>query len=127
MGTDEVLCEYCGLYSSSGFVCQNCGKPLDGSPPEETKFARPRWGRLSIRIFSQDIEGVGDTLRAALVKLERRTEQSLLPSQAGKIQAGLRDIELYVSEFSATALEQEIGSKAVVTFQELPDEELPTK
>lgn len=125
MSTEQFFCDYCGYNSSSRVQCTHCGRDITELYEKPVQFIVPRSGRLTLRLH--DTAGAEQTWKEVAEVWRERVEETRphKPSQLDQFNTSADSVALYGVSYMVSIMEEALGARGSVDFQELPHEQMP--
>jgi hypothetical protein len=125
MSNEQFFCAYCGYNSDSKERCTHCGREIDDLYETSPRFIVPRTGMLTLRLH--DGAGAEQTWKELADVWRERVEETRphKPSQLEKFNTSSDTVELYGVSYMISIMEEALGARGSVAFQELPHEQMP--
>ncbi|MFY0583595.1 hypothetical protein ACN28S_63195 [Cystobacter fuscus] len=125
MSDEQYFCEYCGYNSDSRERCTQCGREIAHLFDHPSKFIPPLWGKMILRI---DEETGSERIWKELAEVWREKVEETRPhkpSQLENFNTTANTVELYGADYMASIMQEAMGARGSVEFQELPHEQMP--
>lgn len=125
MNSEQFFCAYCGYNSDSKERCTHCGREIDDLYEKPPRFIVPRSGRLTLRLT--DKTGAEQTWRELAEVWREKVEETRphKPSQLDQFNTSADTVELYGVSYMVSIMEEALGTRGSVDFQELAHEQMP--
>lgn len=120
--SSKTLCELCGHGSEDPKICSHCGRPIDAGTPTVVP-PPPVHGRLRIRLAPGVSVEDWEVVRTTWLMFDDFL--SWLPKQVDQFRSGAELVTVFGPEWLRARFQELLAGKVVVTFEPLPDAEIP--
>ncbi|WNG13993.1 hypothetical protein [Cystobacter fuscus] len=125
MSDEQFFCEYCGYNSGNRERCTHCGREIAHLFENPPQFTIPRTGRITLRLHDRtDSENTWKEL-AEVWREKVEDTRPHKPSQLENFNTSADTVELYGLSYMVSLMQEAMGARGSVEFQELPHEQMP--